>query len=86
MSQHVPYLSLWLVDVPTEMLKIFDEVAMTIVLSMFPEYSRIHKEVHVRISDLPLHDSLRDLRFEVFSVLLCLTAFFLTFLKASPFR
>jgi len=62
MTQHIPYLSVWLVDVPTEMLKIFDEVAMTVVLSMFPEYSRIHKEIHVRITDLPIQDSLRDLR------------------------
>jgi DNA replication licensing factor MCM2 len=29
---------------------------------MFPEYSRIHNEIHVRITDLPVHDSLRDLR------------------------
>ncbi len=32
------------------------------VLAIFPEYKRIHGEVHVRITDLPIQDSLRDLR------------------------
>ncbi|KAL6063587.1 MCM DNA helicase complex subunit [Balamuthia mandrillaris] len=62
LSQDVPVLALYLADAPTEMLSIFDEVAMLVVLSVFPEYGRIHKEVHVRIAELPLRDSLRDLR------------------------
>ena len=32
------------------------------VLSMFPHYERIAKEIHVRISDLPLVEELRSLR------------------------
>jgi DNA replication licensing factor MCM2 len=55
----------WLADAPTEMLKIFDEVAYSVVLEMFPEYKKICAEVHVRITDLPINDSLRSLRFVI---------------------
>jgi len=44
------------------MLEIFDEVALDAILVYYPSYKRIHSEVHVRISDLPLSSSLRDLR------------------------
>ncbi len=52
----------WLADAPAEMLKIFDEVAYALVMEMFPEYNKICPEVHVRITDLPINDSLRGLR------------------------
>lgn len=35
---------------------------MAVVLSMFPDYQQIHPEMHVRITDWPLEDSLRELR------------------------
>lgn len=44
------------------MLEIFDEVALDAIVVYFPAYKRIHSEVHVRISDLPLSLTLRDLR------------------------
>ena len=44
------------------MLQIFDEAAKSVVLSMFKNYDRICKEIHVRISDLPLEEELRSLR------------------------
>ncbi len=44
------------------MLEIFDEVALQAILVYYPAYKRIHSEVHVRIADLPLSLSLRDLR------------------------
>lgn len=44
------------------MLTIFDEVAVDAILVYYPEYKQIHDEVHVRIADLPLSSSLRDLR------------------------
>ena len=44
------------------MLSIFDEVALSAILLYYPAYERIHSEVHVRITDLPLSSSLRDLR------------------------
>lgn len=62
LSQFEPCLAIWLADAPTEMLSILDEVAMNVVLASFPKYAAIHSEVHVRISDLPNLESLRDLR------------------------
>ena len=44
------------------MLEIFDAVALSAILVYYPNYERIHSEVHVRITELPLSLSLRDLR------------------------
>ncbi|XP_002740276.1 DNA replication licensing factor mcm2-like [Saccoglossus kowalevskii] len=55
-------LAYFLPEAPAEMLKIFDEAAKEVVLSMFPNYDRIAKEIHVRIAELPLVEELRSLR------------------------
>merc|ERR1712241_334505 len=52
----------FLPEAPTEVLTIFDEAAKSVVLSMFPRYEAIAKEIHVRITDLPLVEELRSLR------------------------
>ncbi|KAI0311420.1 MCM-domain-containing protein [Amylostereum chailletii] len=57
-----PILAYFLTNSPTSMLEIFDEVALSAILVYYPNYERIHSEVHVRITDLPLSLSLRDLR------------------------
>ena len=57
-----PILAYFLTNSPTAMLEIFDEVALGAILVYYPSYERIHAEVHVRITDLPLSSSLRDLR------------------------
>ncbi|KAJ6625555.1 MCM-domain-containing protein [Mycena sp. CBHHK59/15] len=57
-----PILAYFLTNAPTAMLEIFDEVALNAILVYFPAYKRIHSEIHVRICDLPLSSSLRDLR------------------------
>ncbi|KAH9945695.1 MCM-domain-containing protein [Amylocystis lapponica] len=57
-----PILAYFLTNSPMSMLSIFDEVALTAILVYYPNYERIHSEVHVRITDLPLSSSLRDLR------------------------
>lgn len=44
------------------MLPLFDEVALDVILLFYPEYTRIHAEVHVRITELPTSYTLRDLR------------------------
>ena len=44
------------------MLAIFDEVALDVILIYYPNYERIHSEIHVRITDLPTLSTLRDLR------------------------
>jgi len=55
-------LAYYLANAPGEMLKMFDEVAMQVTLLHYPDYERIHSEIHVRISDLPVHYTLRQLR------------------------
>lgn len=55
-------LALFLASSPTEMLKIFDIVAMEATELHYPNYSQIHQEIHVRISGFPNQLSLRDLR------------------------
>lgn len=40
----------------------FDTVALEVILLYYPEYERIHSEVHVRITELPTSYTLRDLR------------------------
>nr|CAD7572918.1 unnamed protein product [Timema californicum] len=53
-------LAFFLPEAPFEMLKIFDEVAKDLVLTIFPSYGRVTSEIHVRISELPLVEELRS--------------------------
>ena len=55
-------LALFLPEAPTEMLAILDQAAKDVVLGLFPQYERISKEIHVRITDLPLMEDIRSLR------------------------
>lgn len=55
-------LAYFLAVAPNEVLKIFDVVAMEAVELHYPDYSRIHSELHVRVSGLPTVFTLRDLR------------------------
>ena len=55
-------LAYFLANAPAEVLRIFDQVAMDVTLLHYPDYERIHSEIHVRISDLPVHYTLRQLR------------------------
>lgn len=55
-------IALFLAKAPEEMLKIFDTVAMEATQLHYPEYTRIHSEIHVRISDFPSILNLRALR------------------------
>merc|ERR1739844_860507 len=62
LASEVQVLAYFLPEAPTEVLTIFDEAAKSVVLSMFPRYEAIAKEIHVRITDLPLVEELRSLR------------------------
>ena len=55
-------LAYFLANVPAEILKIFDQVAFDVALIHYPDYRHIHAEIHVRISDLPVQYTLRQLR------------------------
>ena len=57
-------LAIWVSDAPAEMLAIFDDVATEQTLAeypMFPSVSRSSR-VHVRVSDLPVCDPIREIR------------------------
>jgi DNA replication licensing factor MCM2 len=62
LSSSKAILAYFLANAPGEVLKLFDEVAMEVVLFHYPDYERIHSEIHVRITDLPVHYTLRQLR------------------------
>lgn len=62
LSREEPQLTMWAADAPSEMLRIFDEVAMKVVLQQFPHYRNIADEIFVRLANLPLCDTLRDIR------------------------
>lgn len=62
LAQAEQVLAYFLPEAPVEMLIIFDEAAKDVVLSMFPQYERITKQIRVRITDLPLIEDIRCLR------------------------
>lgn len=57
-----PILAYFLDNSPQPMLATFDEVALQAILLYYPNYERIHSEIHVRITELPTSLTLRDLR------------------------
>ncbi|KAI9799770.1 MAG: MCM DNA helicase complex subunit [Piccolia ochrophora] len=62
LSSSKAILAYFLANSPAEILRIFDQVAMDVTLLHYPDYERIHSEIHVRITDLPVHYTLRQLR------------------------
>lgn len=62
LSHNSPVLAIWLADLPKQMLELFDAVARDVVLARYPDYGLITDDIHVRITSLPIADSLRDLR------------------------
>lgn len=57
-----PFLAVWLIEAPKDMLEVLNEAATRHTLMLFPSYNAIQTEIHVRISNVPITDSLRDLR------------------------
>ena len=55
-------LAYFLPEAPTDVLQIFNEAAKDVVLKLFPRYEMIAREIHVRITDLPIVEDLRSLR------------------------
>merc|ERR1719334_2411050 len=61
LSDSAAVLAIWLVEQPSILLEMFDAVAMEVAQTIFPDYNSIHKHIHVRVTNLPLTDELRDL-------------------------
>ena len=63
LSSAFPTLAIWLADVPLDILPLLDTTATRYCNVLFPKYNEIRPDgVNVRICDLPISDSLRDLR------------------------
>lgn len=62
LSSNRATLAYFLANAPAEILKIFDQVAMEVTLLHYPDYERIHSEIHVRFTGLPIRYTLRQLR------------------------
>lgn len=62
LSEMKATLSFFLANEPTEVLKVFDQVALDVTLFHYPQYHDIHNEIHVRITDVPVTYTLRQLR------------------------
>ncbi|GJJ73192.1 DNA replication licensing factor MCM2 [Entomortierella parvispora] len=62
LSQAKATLAYFVVNAPQEVLKMFDTIAFEVVQMEYPDYGRIHAEIHVRITNLPIISTLRDLR------------------------
>ncbi|KAL4424005.1 hypothetical protein ABPG75_001306 [Micractinium tetrahymenae] len=58
----MPVVAIWLADHPREMLPILGEAAKEVALEEFAEFSNVQESVFVRIANIPLQESIRDLR------------------------
>jgi DNA replication licensing factor MCM2 len=62
LSLKFPTLAIWLAEEPKLMLDIINQVALDVVVEVYPDYHKIHDQIFVRVKDLPVEDKLRDLR------------------------
>lgn len=62
LTQRYPSIALWLAEEPQKMLPILNQTVADLVTEIYPDYMNIHKEIFVRLRDLPVEDKLRDLR------------------------
>jgi len=62
LGEHQDVLAFFLPEAPLEMLECFDQATKHVVLGMYPLYENIAKEIHVRISNLPVEEDIRSLR------------------------
>jgi DNA replication licensing factor MCM2 len=62
LSDAEPILAVWVADEPNLILEIFDEEATNVTFTLYPEYANIQQDVHVRMTELPIVDKIRDLR------------------------
>lgn len=58
----IPVLSVWLADVPKQILELLDEVTRAEVFRRYPNYEAVHDAIHVRIAGLPLVEQIRNIR------------------------
>ncbi|KAK3286195.1 hypothetical protein CYMTET_6236 [Cymbomonas tetramitiformis] len=73
LSEAEPDLAIWVADAPADMLPLFNQVATDVTMRLYNEYSQIHKEIFVRLKELPVDDKIRDIREVHLNVLIKIT-------------
>ena len=63
-EQKEPSLAHWVIKYPEIILPYLNDVSFELTCELFPHYSKIWKEIFVRIKDLPNETNIRDLRCE----------------------
>lgn len=58
----MPVVAIWLADLPREVLPILHETAKEVALEEFEDFSNVHEGIYVRVSNIPIAESIRDLR------------------------
>eukprot|EP00887_Chlorella_sp_A99_P006785 scaffold2.g6785.t1 len=58
----MPVVAIWLADLPREVLPLLDETAKEVALEEFEDFSNVHESIYVRVSNIPIAESIRDLR------------------------
>lgn len=64
LSKADPTIAVWAAFYPKIILPIFDDAVFEIIMEIVPNYINIQNEIFVRIKDLPVEDSLRNLRYK----------------------
>jgi len=62
LSESKSVLAYLLANAPIQLLRLFDDVALSVTLTIFPDYWRIRDVIHVRVTDLPILQTPRSLR------------------------
>jgi len=57
-----PTLGLWIADAPKPMLKILNRSARMILIELYPDNNNVTSEIHVRFHNVPISDTLRNIR------------------------
>lgn len=58
-----PNIAIWLADAPQSVLEVMEDVAKNVVFNLHPNYKLIHQKIYVRITNLPVYDQIRNIRY-----------------------
>lgn len=59
-----PNIAIWLADAPQSVLEVMEEVARNVVFDLHNNYRNIHQKIFVRITNLPVYDQIRNIRWD----------------------
>lgn len=58
----LPNIAIWLADAPQSVLEVMEEVAQNVVFDFHKNYKNIQQKIYVRITNLPVYDQIRNIR------------------------